>query len=289
MLGATNGTPRLAGRGDTHAANGPSSDGGAGRIEIQGVSHCFRRQRSPEPLVSLSNVTITAEPGSFTSIVGPSGCGKSTLIKLIAGLLKPTDGVVRVDGREVKGPDSARGMVFQEDAVFPWLTVEDNVAYGLRRRGVGRSGARAEARRWIASVGLEGFERSYPRELSGGMRKRVDLARSYAAGPRVMLMDEPFGALDALTRRRMQSDLLRVWEETKTTVVFVTHDLDEAVFLSDVVVVLSPRPGRLSSTHVVDLARPRGEQTREDETAIELSRRLWREVESLDSTNPLGG
>lgn len=281
---------RAADAGSHHAGQRPDlpEASGSGQIEIEAVSHCFQLRHSPTPLLSLDNVSLSVRAGSFVSIVGPSGCGKSTLVKIVAGLFRPTAGLVRVDGQEVKGPSALRAMVFQEDAVFPWLTVQDNVAYSLRRRGTPRRAARAIAHEWIARVGLGGFERSYPRELSGGMRKRVDLARAYAARPRVMLMDEPFGALDALTRRRMQADLLQLWEDTSITVVFVTHDLDEAVFLSDTIVVLSPRPGRVNSTHDVGLERPRNDGTRTDERALLLGQGLWHEVQLLDSTGLQG-
>jgi NitT/TauT family transport system ATP-binding protein len=192
----------------------------------------------------------------------------------MAGLVSPSRGDVLLDGAVTRGPNPGKGMVFQEDSVFPWLTVQQNVEYGLRARGLRGNMVTAVASRWIQAVGLEGFADAYPRELSGGMRKRVDLARVYATDPEGLLMDEPFGALDALTREALQADLLSLWQELRKTVVFVTHDLDEAAYLADVVVFMSPRPGRVTAIVPVTLGRPRSPEVRTSPEFFALTRRL---------------
>jgi ABC-type nitrate/sulfonate/bicarbonate transport system ATPase subunit len=203
----------------------------------------------------LSGIDLEVRRGEFVCIVGPSGCGKSTLLNIIAGFVAPSGGELQVEGEPVKGPDPRRIFVFQESAVFPWLTVRDNIGFGLS----GRSAAdrvRIVAH-YVDMVGLKGFEAAYPRELSGGMRQRVELARALAADPHVIYMDEPFGALDFLTRLKMRSDLVRIWQEERKTVLFVTHDIEEAVQLADRVIVLSRRPATVAEVVPVDLPRPR--------------------------------
>ena len=199
----------------------------------------------------------TIEDGAFVSILGPSGCGKSTLLYIVGGFVSPTEGVARVKGRAITGPGPDRGPVFQEFALFPWKTVLGNVMYGPRQQGVKRAEAEAQSRRLIEMVGLKGFENFYPKELSGGMKQRVALARTLAYHPAVLLMDEPFGALDAHTRTRLQNDLLNIWERDRKTVLFVTHSVDEAVFLSDKVVVMTRAPGRIKEIVDIELPRPR--------------------------------
>jgi NitT/TauT family transport system ATP-binding protein len=206
---------------------------------------------------ALHDVSLKIAPGEFVCLLGPSGCGKSTLLGALAGHLAPARGTVRVDGDVVDGPHPDRGLVFQQHTLFPWQRVIDNVAFGLKMKGVARAQRHAQAHELLASVGLAGFESRYPSQLSGGMQQRVEIARVLINRPRVLLMDEPFGALDALTRARMQQLLLEVWGRIRTTVVFVTHDIDEALFLADRLLVMSARPGRIIEDRPLDFARPR--------------------------------
>ena len=243
-------------------------------IVVDNLSHTFGKE-TDDALTVLQDINLTFATGSFNTIVGTSGCGKSTLLKMMAGLFEPSDGRMTLDGEVIRGTDRRRGMVFQQDAVFPWMTLAKNISYGPRLRGAGRrEQARIEAR-WIDLVGLKGFENRWPRELSGGMRKRVDIARVYANDPDVLLMDEPFGALDAQTKERMQAELLDIWTITKKTVIFVTHDLEEAIFLSDKVIVMSARPGRIRHIEEIDLPRPRSGEMRLTDDFIAVKRKLW--------------
>ena len=226
-----------------------------GRIEIDGLR--IRLGLGERSFDTLDGVSLTAKPGEFVCILGPSGCGKSTLLGALAGHLQPSVGTIRVDGKPVQGPHPDRGLVFQQHTLFPWKNVLDNVAFGLKMKGVKRDERRAQARELLRLVELEGFEHSYPSQLSGGMQQRVEIARVLINHPRVMLMDEPFGALDAQTRLKMQELLLDVWTRIKTTVVFITHDIDEALFLADRILVMSPRPGRIIEQIALDFARPR--------------------------------
>ena len=225
-------------------------------IEIDNVSQVFRTsgRQGPSGVVGIS---LAIEDGAFVSILGPSGCGKSTLLYIVGGFVSPTTGVAKVRGKAVTGPGPDRGPVFQEFALFPWKSVLGNVMYGPRQQGVKSAEAEAQSRALIEMVGLKGFEHFYPKELSGGMKQRVALARTLAYHPAVLLMDEPFGALDAHTRTRLQNDLLNIWERDRKTVLFVTHSVDEAVFLSDKVVVMTRSPGRIKKVIDIDLPRPR--------------------------------
>ncbi|WP_353531612.1 ABC transporter ATP-binding protein [Cognatishimia sp. WU-CL00825] len=243
-------------------------------ILVDNLSHTFGKG-SESALTVLEGIDLKFESGSFNTIIGTSGCGKSTLLKMMAGLFDPSDGEMTLDGSVIQGTDRRRGMVFQQDAVFPWMTVAKNISYGPRLRGASRADQREIEAKWTEAVGLKGFEDRWPRELSGGMRKRVDIGRVYANDPDVLLMDEPFGALDAQTKERMQSDLLKTWSETKKTVVFVTHDIEEAIFLSDKIVVLSARPGRVHHIEEVQLPRPRTDDMRLTDEFLEIKRRLW--------------
>ena len=225
-------------------------------IEVDHVSQTFRTSGRQDHL-ALSDISLTIEDGAFVSILGPSGCGKSTLLYIVGGFVTPTEGEARVKGRAITGPGPDRGPVFQEFALFPWKTVLGNVMYGPRQQGVKSAEAEAQSRRLIEMVGLKGFEDFYPKELSGGMKQRVALARTLAYHPAVLLMDEPFGALDAHTRTRLQNDLLNIWERDRKTVLFVTHSVDEAVFLSDKVVVMTRAPGRIKQIVDIELPRPR--------------------------------
>jgi NitT/TauT family transport system ATP-binding protein len=225
-------------------------------IAIERLSKSFETARRTSHL-ALTDISLDVADGEFVSILGPSGCGKSTLLYIVGGFVQPTQGTVAVDGKPVTGPGPDRGPVFQEFALFPWKTVLGNVMYGPLERGMARSRAEEKARALIALVHLTGYENFYPKELSGGMKQRVAIARTLAYGPSILLMDEPFGALDAHTRTGMQKELLEIWERDRKTVLFVTHSVEEAVFLSDRVVVLTRSPGRIKETVRIDLPRPR--------------------------------
>jgi len=225
-------------------------------IEIERISQVFKTSSSRDHL-ALSEISLTVEEGAFVSILGPSGCGKSTLLYIVGGFVTPTSGTAKMKGKPITGPGPDRGPVFQEFALFPWKSVLGNVMYGPLQRGVKPGKAEARARALISMVGLTGFEKFYPKELSGGMKQRVALARTLAYEPEVLLMDEPFGALDAHTRTRLQNDLLEIWERDRKTVLFVTHSVEEAVFLSDKVVMMSRAPGRIRQVIDIDLPRPR--------------------------------
>ncbi|GAB2875739.1 ABC transporter ATP-binding protein [Pseudoduganella ginsengisoli] len=207
---------------------------------------------------AVQDVSLDIAPGEFICLLGPSGCGKSTLLGALAGHIPASSGSITVDGTAISGPHPERGLVFQQHTLFPWKSVLANVAFGLKMQGVARKEREARARELIALVGLEGFEQHYPSQLSGGMRQRVEIARVLITHPRVMLMDEPFGALDAQTRLMMQHLLLDVWARIRTTIVFITHDIDEALFLADRIFVMSPRPGRIVEELRLDFERPRG-------------------------------
>ena len=225
-------------------------------IEIDRVSQVFQTSARKDHL-ALSNVSLTIEEGAFVSILGPSGCGKSTLLYIVGGFVSPTSGVAKMKGRAITAPGPDRGPVFQEFALFPWKTVLGNVMYWPLQHGVRTAEAESQSRALIEMVGLKGYENFFPKELSGGMKQRVALARTLAYHPEVLLMDEPFGALDAHTRTRLQNDLLNIWERDRKTVLFVTHSVDEAVFLSDKVVMMSKSPGRIREVIDIDLPRPR--------------------------------
>ena len=247
------------------------SGASGGRIGIERVS--IELGTGAGRFEVLHDVSLSVEPGEFVCLLGPSGCGKSTLLGALAGHLRPARGSLRLDGAAIDGPDPQRGLVFQQHTLFPWKTVQDNVAYGLKMQGVGRAERDRAARQLLGLVGLEGFERRYPRELSGGMQQRVEIARVLINHPRVLLMDEPFGALDALTRSLMQELLLDLWTRMRTTVVFVTHDIDEALFLADRVLILSPRPGRIVEALRIPFERPRRAGLLTDPHFVALKRR----------------
>ncbi len=242
-------------------------------LEVRGLKKEFQPLSGP-PVVAIGDVTFRVEARQFVSIVGPSGCGKSTLLQCVAGLMRPTAGAVILDGREVIGPPEGLILLFQEynKSLMAWRSVLGNVCFGLENRpGLARAEMEAEARHYIEMVGLSGFERHYPWELSGGMQQRVAIARALACKPQVLLMDEPFGSLDALTRIELEDTLLRLWESLRSTILFVTHDIEEAVYLSDRVYVLSSRPSRMISDAAVDLPRPRNQlASREDARFIKL-------------------
>jgi NitT/TauT family transport system ATP-binding protein len=223
------------------------------KLRTDAVSMAFDREG--ERLSVLENIDLEVSEGEFLCLLGPSGCGKSTLLSTIAGFLTPTSGEVRIDGEVVRGPDPRRIFVFQERGVFPWLTVEGNIGFGLAR--LPRSERAQRVNHYVKMVGLEGFEKSYPHELSGGMKQRVEVARALAVNPDVLFLDEPFGALDSITRLIMRGELLRIWHAERKTILFVTHDIDEAVQLADRVVVMSARPGHIQQIVPIDIAHPR--------------------------------
>lgn len=224
-------------------------------VSLRNLCMRFAGKRNGDSVHVLENINAEVAEGEFVCLVGPSGCGKSTLLNIVAGFLEPTSGEVLVEGKPVRGPDPRRIFVFQENGVFPWLNVSDNICFGLRRQ------TRQERNRilahYIDMVGLNGFENAYPRELSGGMKQRVEIARALAASPDVIYMDEPFGALDFITRLKMRADLVRIWQSEKKTILFVTHDIEEAVQLADRVLVMSNRPATIQRIVDVDLPRPR--------------------------------
>src|SRR3569833_1346002 len=251
-----------------------------GQILLEHVDVCVGQDRSR--LQVLQDLSLRVQPGELVCLLGPSGCGKSTLLAAIAGHLSIAAGCVRLDGKLIDGPDSQRGLVFQQHTLFPWKTVLDNVAFGLKMKGIARHVRYEEARRMLSLVGLGGFEERYPRELSGGMQQRVELARVLVNSPRVLLMDEPFAALDALTRSLMQELLLDLWAKLRTTVLFVTHDIEEAVFLADRIIILSRAPGRILQELPVNGGRPRQRSQLGESRFAELKRRC------LDLLRPVG-
>jgi ABC-type nitrate/sulfonate/bicarbonate transport system ATPase subunit len=226
---------------------------------------------------ALDDMTIDVAPGEFVALIGPSGCGKTTFLNIVAGFERPTSGEIAVDGRPVRGPGPDRGVVFQDYALFPWLTVLNNVRYGLRERGLPKDEATEIASRWIRQVGLDEFAEQYPHQLSGGMRQRVALIRVLVNEPKILLMDEPFAARDAMTRTALQGELVTLWERSGQTVIYVTHNVEEAIFLADRMVIMSRRPSRVSHVVEIDLPRPR------DVTSVEFNQYRRRATELLDS------
>ncbi|MET1019411.1 MAG: ABC transporter ATP-binding protein [Microterricola sp.] len=245
-------------------------------ISVRGVSKHYETSRGI--VKSLDNVDLDVAQGEFITLVGPSGCGKSTMLNLMAGLLAPTSGSVLVNDREVTGPGPDRGVIFQQYALFPWLTAQQTVEFGLQLQKIKKKEREEIAQHYLELVGLGDFAKALPKELSGGMKQRCAIARAYAVNPSILLMDEPFGALDALTRVNMQENLLETWQKERRTAVFITHDVDEAVFLANRVVVMSPRPGRISEIVDVPLAYPRTEEMRLSSEFAELRARVWRGV-----------
>ncbi|MHC1631917.1 MAG: ABC transporter ATP-binding protein [Methanotrichaceae archaeon] len=224
-------------------------------LEVQGVSKLF--EAKGKIFEALRDINLNIGDNEFICIVGPSGCGKTTLLRIIAGLERPSSGELYLDGEPIKGPGPQRGMVFQEYSLFPWRTVLDNATFGLEMKGVSKEVRYERTRNYLKMVGLESFEQNYPHELSGGMKQRVAIVRALVSEPRALLMDEPFGALDAQTRNIMQSELLRIWADEKKTVIFVTHSVDEAIYLGDKIVIMSARPGRIKDIIEINIPRPR--------------------------------
>ena len=231
----------------------PVAAPGATKLQVRNLSMVFSRDGKTTPV--LENINLEVAAGEFVCLLGPSGCGKSTLLNTLAGFLSPTSGEVLVDGEIVHGPDARRIFVFQERGVFPWLTVEGNIAFGLS--GLSRTEREQRIAHYVRMVGLQGFEKTYPSELSGGMKQRLEVARALAVDPDMLFLDEPFGALDSITRLTMRGELLRIWEAERKTIIFVTHDIDEAVQLADRVVVMSARPATIQQIVAIDIPHPR--------------------------------
>jgi NitT/TauT family transport system ATP-binding protein len=245
-------------------------------LEITGVSKTFPGVNGGT--VALQATDLSVQENDFITILGPSGCGKSTLLRMVAGLDTPTAGSIELDGQPVTGPGADRGMVFQSYTLFPWLTVLQNVCFGLREKGLAIADQQSLARQFIAKVGLEGFEGHFPKQLSGGMQQRTALARALANNPRILLMDEPFGALDHQTRELMQELLEGIWEAERKTVLFVTHDIDEAIFMANRVVVMSARPGRIKCDLPVAIGHPRHYSVKTKPVFSDLKARLTEEI-----------
>jgi NitT/TauT family transport system ATP-binding protein len=249
------------------------------KLSVEGVSHAYPTPSGTLQTV-LENVSLQIEAGEFISVIGASGSGKTTLLRIIARLIKPTTGAVLIDGQAVVRPGAQTSFVFQQDALWPWRSVIANAAYGLEIRGMPKAAAEERARGYLQLVGLAAYERYYPHQLSGGMRQRVNLARALTVDPDILLMDEPFAALDAQTRELMQLELARIWQETGKTIVFVTHQIDEAVFLADRVVTMSARPGTVRAITPIELGRPRLIRDKRSDAFQAYVGQLWDMIES---------
>lgn len=249
------------------------------KLQATGLRHEYYQPRTGGRLLALDNINLQVEDGEFVTIVGPSGCGKTTFINLCDGLLKPTAGQIAIDGKQVTGPGTDRGMVFQDSCLMPWRTVFKNVIFGLECQGMDNGDGQSRARKFIKLVGLEGFEDHYPHELSGGMQQRCNLARALTVDPQILIMDEPFAALDAQTREIMQLELLRIWKEAGKTVLFITHQINEAIYLADRVIVFGARPGKVKETIKIDIPRPRPLATKRETKFLEYEDHLWTLIE----------
>ena len=246
------------------------------KVRIDNVVRKFNTRKGE--MIALNGVNLDIKENEFICVVGPSGCGKSTLLNIIAGLLEPSSGHVYVDDKVVEGPGPERGVVFQQYALFPWLTVLKNVEFGLNLKGIKGEKAKEEAMKYLKMVDLEQFASSYPKELSGGMKQRGAIARAYAVNPGVLLMDEPFGALDAQTRTQLQSELLNTWEKEKKTCFFITHDVDEAIILAQKVIIMSARPGRIKEIVDINIPYPRTQETKMTDEFLQLKNYIWGQV-----------
>jgi NitT/TauT family transport system ATP-binding protein len=244
------------------------------KIIIDSVSVHF--QTEDYEVVALDNINLQVQENEFVCIMGPSGCGKTTILNLIAGFVRPTSGRVEIGGRPVIKPGPDRAVVFQDDAVFPWMTVEENIGFSQRVQGKSEREIKETTDRYVELVGLQEFRKAWPKQLSGGMKKRVDLARGYAANPEVLLLDEPFGALDIMTKEYLQEELHKVWLAAPRTIIFVTHDLEEALFLGDRVIVMTPRPGRIDSIYELNFPKPRDMSFKIEEQYEEVLREVRR-------------
>jgi len=248
------------------------------KLEARRVGIHYRRQRSGESLIAVDGVDLRIASGEFVAIVGPSGCGKTTFLNAVDGLLPIASGSLLLDGREITAPGPDRAMVFQQPSLLPWRTVTGNILYGLEMQRRAGTESRSTAKRLVELVGLRGFDDSWPSELSGGMQQRVNLARALATDPELLLLDEPFAALDAQTRETMQQELLRVWNETRKTALFITHDIAEAVYLADRVIVFTARPGRVKLEVAIGLPRPRDLRMKREAGFVEYERTIWETI-----------
>ena len=249
------------------------------KLQAIGLRMEYYQPRTGGRLLALDNVDLTIEEGEFVTIVGPSGCGKTTFINIADGLLKPTGGKILLEGKEITAPGPDRAMVFQDPCLMPWRTVFKNVVYGLECRGQVGAAEKARALGFIKLVGLSGFEEHYHHELSGGMQQRCNLARALSVDPEVLIMDEPFAALDAQTREIMQSELLRIWREAKKTVLFITHQINEAIYLGDRIIIFCARPGKVKDALNLDLPRPRGLAVKRSKQFLEYEDYVWNQIE----------
>lgn len=248
------------------------------KISARGVSKTFAGQKGE--VVALKDLSMDVQDGEFVVVVGASGCGKTTLLNLVAGFDKPSQGEILLKGEPVQGINPQCGMIFQQYALFPWKTVQENVEFGLKMKKIPRSERKAIAAKYIDLVSLQGFEKVYPHHLSGGMKQRVSIARSLANNPEVMLLDEPFAALDAMTRQVLQEQLVRIYEKHKKTILFITHSIDEALLLSSRIVIMTARPGRIAQDIPNDLPHPRNPEVQLSERYVELKRMIWSNVQS---------
>ncbi|HLQ97954.1 MAG TPA: ABC transporter ATP-binding protein [Candidatus Dormibacteraeota bacterium] len=246
------------------------------KVKLDNVEKIFDSQDGE--VVALNGVDLDMYENEFVSVVGPSGCGKSTLLNIIAGLEKPTSGAAFCDGKEITGTGVERGVVFQEYALFPWLTVRGNIEFSLKLQGIKKEERDNIVQKYLKMVDLEDFVDQYPKNLSGGMKQRVAIARAYAANPSVLLMDEPFGALDAQTRTQLQEDLLETWEKEKKTCFFITHDVEEAILLSQRVVIMSARPGRIKDVVDINIPYPRDQKTKISQEFLDVKSYIWEQV-----------
>jgi NitT/TauT family transport system ATP-binding protein len=250
------------------------------KLKIDRLSKQYWFERESREIPALVDISLSVSDGEFVAVVGPSGCGKTSLMNIVAGLLPYDSGTVSIDGKTVTGPGVDRAVVFQHSSLLPWRTIAGNIRYGMEmQRRFDPETMRTRAEHFLKLVGLSGFENHYPSELSGGMQQRVNLARALAADPVVLLMDEPFAALDAQTREFMQAELLKIWAQAKKTVLFITHQINEAVYLADRVIVMSARPGRVKSTFNVPFSRPRGLELKRDPKFLELEDAIWKLIE----------
>jgi NitT/TauT family transport system ATP-binding protein len=250
------------------------------KLSIEHLSKRYWFEREDREVLAVNDVSLAVEDGEFLAIVGPSGCGKTTLLNIVAGLLPYEDGIVSIDGKRVNGPGVDRAVVFQHSSLLPWRTIAGNVRYGMEmQRRFDEATMHERTDHFVKLVGLNGFEKHFPNELSGGMQQRVNLARALAADPKVLLMDEPFAALDAQTREFMQSELLKIWSQDRKTVLFITHQINEAVYLADRVAVMSARPGRLKGVFKIPFGRPRTLSLKRDPQFLEIEDSIWQLIE----------
>jgi NitT/TauT family transport system ATP-binding protein len=249
------------------------------KIRIDNLSVIFSSANGQ--MIALDRIDLSVRENEFLCVMGPSGCGKTTLLNLIAGIVAPTTGRIEVDGAKVVGPGPDRAVVFQADAVFPWMSVEQNIGYSLRMRGRDKTEIEKAVSHYASLVGLGEFRKAWPRQLSGGMKKRVDLARAYAADPEVLLMDEPFGALDIMTKERLQEELHKLWITAPRTVVFITHDLEEALFLGDRVILMSPRPGRIAAEYRPEFPNDRDMSIKTAPEFVAFAKRIRTDLRSF--------